>query len=294
MGLFNGYTKPGPGIDKNEPKKRGIFRFFEILGRKLTKLMGVNMLYFICSLPVLLICYFLGAPVISAVTQKVFSTEATATLSGIMMFGTMISFMFCICYLVFIGSGPASAANAYIMKEFINEEHVWIVSTFFSKFKENFKQGIIVSIADIIYMIFSSVAFIFYYTKYVQTQNTVWFFLVVFLMILSFIYVCMHFYIYQLMITFENTIPNLFKNAFILAITTMPVNIILLAIDFLIIFMIFNFFNPVVSLILGFLIVVNLTRFVLEFYAQSIIKKRILDNILAKEEKQEEIFGSDN
>ena len=34
MGFFN-YDKEGPGIDKNAPKKKGIFLFFELLGNKL-------------------------------------------------------------------------------------------------------------------------------------------------------------------------------------------------------------------------------------------------------------------
>ena len=32
MGIFGGgYDKPGKGVDKNEPKKKGFFLFFDIL-----------------------------------------------------------------------------------------------------------------------------------------------------------------------------------------------------------------------------------------------------------------------
>ena len=50
MGLFFNYDKPGPGIDKNAPKKKGIFLFLELLGRNLSNLLLSNMLYFIVSL----------------------------------------------------------------------------------------------------------------------------------------------------------------------------------------------------------------------------------------------------
>lgn len=51
FGLFN-YDKPGPGVDKNAPKKKSFVVFFEILGRKFWKLILVNLLYVLFSLPV--------------------------------------------------------------------------------------------------------------------------------------------------------------------------------------------------------------------------------------------------
>ena len=53
MGLFgNHYERAGSGIAKNAPKKKGIFRFFEIFGRKFWKLFELNLLYFLSFLPV--------------------------------------------------------------------------------------------------------------------------------------------------------------------------------------------------------------------------------------------------
>ena len=38
MGIFGGgYDKPGKGVDKNEPKKKVFFLFFDIVIRKFTK-----------------------------------------------------------------------------------------------------------------------------------------------------------------------------------------------------------------------------------------------------------------
>ena len=54
MGLFgNHYERAGSGIAKNAPKKKGIFRFFEIFGRKFWKLFELNLLYFLSFLPVI-------------------------------------------------------------------------------------------------------------------------------------------------------------------------------------------------------------------------------------------------
>lgn len=51
FGLFN-YEKPGPGVDKNGPRKKSFVIFFEILGRKFWKLVVVNLLYLLFSVPV--------------------------------------------------------------------------------------------------------------------------------------------------------------------------------------------------------------------------------------------------
>lgn len=52
FGLFD-YNKPGPGVDKNSPKKKGFVVFFEIYFRKFWKLIIANLLYVLVSLPVL-------------------------------------------------------------------------------------------------------------------------------------------------------------------------------------------------------------------------------------------------
>ena len=62
MGLFNNYLKEGPGIDVNAPKKKGIFLFFEIFGRKFIDLIKTNSLYFLVSLPFFVFTMIFLAP----------------------------------------------------------------------------------------------------------------------------------------------------------------------------------------------------------------------------------------
>ena len=47
LGLFGNYDKPGPGVDKDEPKNAAPVRFFEILWRKLSKLVQLNLTFMI-------------------------------------------------------------------------------------------------------------------------------------------------------------------------------------------------------------------------------------------------------
>lgn len=52
--LFNPF-KPGHGVDKNRPKKKKFFIFFEIYFRKFWKLSQLSLIYFICCVPILTI-----------------------------------------------------------------------------------------------------------------------------------------------------------------------------------------------------------------------------------------------
>ena len=52
FGLFN-YEKEGPGIDKNAPPKKTFIVFFETFFRNFWKFITVNLVYLICSLPII-------------------------------------------------------------------------------------------------------------------------------------------------------------------------------------------------------------------------------------------------
>lgn len=54
MGLFHiDYSKPGPGVDPNEPRKTGIKRVWEIISRDFTSLFMAGLIAFACALPFL-------------------------------------------------------------------------------------------------------------------------------------------------------------------------------------------------------------------------------------------------
>lgn len=54
MGLFSfmDFTKEGPGISKNAPKKRAFFAFFDVYFRNFWKFFSINLLYNLLCLPV--------------------------------------------------------------------------------------------------------------------------------------------------------------------------------------------------------------------------------------------------
>ena len=51
--MFN-YSKPGPGVEKEEQQKRRFFLFFELFFRKFWKLIQLNLLYLLFWIPPLI------------------------------------------------------------------------------------------------------------------------------------------------------------------------------------------------------------------------------------------------
>ncbi len=52
FGLFN-YDKEGPGVDKNAPKKRGLFHFFDLYLKNFWKLVVNSIVYWLLTLPLI-------------------------------------------------------------------------------------------------------------------------------------------------------------------------------------------------------------------------------------------------
>ncbi len=70
MGLFSrNYSKPGPGVGKNEPQKKTIVVFFETYFRNFWKLVVASLAYTLCSLPV--VTYGLASVGMTKITRNI-------------------------------------------------------------------------------------------------------------------------------------------------------------------------------------------------------------------------------
>lgn len=288
MGLFSpNYNKPGKGVSKDEPQKKGFFLFWEILWRKFSKILGANSMYALISIiwlvPVYLIIFFFAGADISSLLEK--SIDQTAAAQGTLMFVLAFSVMIIVLW----GSGPISASHAYIMRCFTREEHVWVMSDGKDKFKENFKQSIIVGIIDLLMLFLSIVAVRFYFIQ----SNKSWMFMFAgYIMVIVFIiYTWMHFYIYQIMVTFACKTKDLFKNSLFFALGKMPMNLLLNVISLVIMYFAFTYLQPIFAFIIMMIFGLCLTRFPIEFYAARTIKKNIVDNMPQK--KYDEVSDSE-
>lgn len=290
MKLFN-FDKVGPGVSKDAPRKKGIFLYFELFGRKFSKLISLNMLYFLCSIPMMLLYFALfwfTSPLLlhNLYVEIGFSQNDMALMNLILsLFSTII------CTITF-GTGPASASMAYVLREYSKEEHVWLVHSFFEKMKENFKKEIVVFIIDLVYILFAMFAVYFYLVKHLSTGSVIFFALFLLTVLISIIFMLMHYYIHQLIVTFENKLREIYKNALLLTLSTLFPCVLLTAFILILNYYLFNLITPVATIAVTFLFLLSFFRFPVEFYVHNTIKK-----IIPKEEPEaadeEEIIFSD-
>ena len=112
FGLFGNYDKPGPGVSKDEPKKAAPVRFFEILWRKLSKLIQLNLIYmipFIVAVALMVGVFLLPLP------HFAFNT---------VLLGPVDLYALYAVPLPLILMAPFSAGMAFVTRNFAREERL--------------------------------------------------------------------------------------------------------------------------------------------------------------------------
>lgn len=295
MGLFNGYLKEGPGVDKNAKKKKGIFLYFDIVFRKFIKLMSANALYFAVSIPYLVIAYiFLASFVMGAfgLDLAIERTVASTVIEGVTpeQLGQTLSvtmrMMITMVLFNFFGSGPAGASYAYAARCYTRGEHVWLLSDGWDKFKGNLKQSIPLFFIDIVVLVLGMNAVAFYSTLASSSTGAMLLLLSwakYFTVVVIMVYMMMHIYIYQIMVTYECKFTELIKVSALITIAKLPMSVLMTAITGFGTVLAFSL-NPMAGIFIYVLIGMILLRYSLEFYASRVLEKNI--KVLARKEQK--------
>lgn len=321
MGLFGGnWSAPGPGVDKDAPKKKGVFLYFEIFLRKFWNILHLNVVYFTASILFIVLLYII-APVPNTVVERMADGMQAAVASDIAAdsadgkaaadnsaepsltpeqkaaqqresiianIQVGLRSMFAVMVLVLWGCAPMSAGYAYITRCFSREQHAWIWSDFKDKVIENFKQSAVVLIVDIAVLFLAVYSAFFYYMSYLSTLQHIWLVFCSLICMMMVIYTMMHYYIYQIMVTFRCTLKQLYKNAFLLAIAKLPMNLLLTAIAAALVYLAFIALSPAVAVGLSFFLWVSMARFPIEFYSSRVLQKLIINGAQNKVDKKED------
>ncbi len=281
--------KEGPGVDKNAPKKKGFFLFWDIIFQKFMKLMGSHLLYFVTSIIYLAFIYIIMSnfvmsglgidSAIEAVAQSAATDETSAETVAQLLYFTLRALITVLVF-NFFGSGPVSAPYAYVMRCYTRGEHAWLMSDGWDKFKENLRQSIPVLIMDIAVIILGMNAFSFYSAmarEYAGGGMGMFLELIrSFTAVIMILYMMMHIYIYQIMVTYKCTFGELLRASAMMTIAKLPMNLLLTAVTGGVTVLMFMYIpNPMVSVILYAVIGGMLLRYPLEFYASRVIEKNI-------------------
>ena len=108
------YDRPGPGVDKDGPKKPRIVVFFEVFFRKFFNLCKLNLLFMIPVVAVIAIIYLLMNLLLMVGINNLF----VALIPVVLIF-------------------PFVAGLTYVTRNYAREEHAFIFSDFKDSVKEN-------------------------------------------------------------------------------------------------------------------------------------------------------------
>lgn len=201
--------------DMERRQKNKFFAFFELLYRKFPKLVALNLVYFICILPLICAAFYLvlGLFEISPeIIDNTYAAKVLLKLIGIPWLPSIIKgFLVLVSALAF---GPLTCGFTYVIRNHATEQHAWF-SDFFSRAKENWKQGIALGLIDIVLC----VCLILYLAMDISViaSQTGYYYLILCMKYIaifaSVLYFMMRFYTYTMAVSVELKLKDIFRNA---------------------------------------------------------------------------------
>lgn len=231
MGLFSSnYSKPGPGVDKNAPKRKGLGRFYEIYFRKFFKLIELNILYIITLLPTFAVVFLLSGMLSNKLGISMENLDAFPGMSALpeadaarlsITTDLLIRFYVSVLYTILWGNGPATAGFVYVLRCFLWEDSIFLFSDYFDHIKSNLKQSLIVWVIDLIVFIVICNSYFFY-----SSMPNMMYFLKYVILVLAFFYTMLHLYLWHLLVTYKLRLGELYRNSALFALSALPFSVL--------------------------------------------------------------------
>jgi uncharacterized membrane protein YesL len=291
MGLFKPYNyKPSKGIDKDAPVKHGFFIFWEIFFRKFWRFVTINLIYFVVTLPMLLVAYLMAVGYLSEYLPTIGDI-----LTGAGILANIIPYIPSVLYkpLVLISVilyGPATMGMTYILRNFARQEHAWM-SDFFSRAWSNFRQGLFFGILDVIVVSLLSYSIFIGYGDGLGT----WLPYIIkgFAIFALIVYLFMRHYFYMLAVTVNLRVRDILKNSWLFVVLGFKRNIWAGLVNILTWFvtLVVTPIIPALSVAVLMFLTYSFSGFATVFICYPVVKKYVV--VPAMEREQAEIPPAD-
>ena len=218
-----------------------IKRYFKLLGRRFWKLISLNLMMLPLIIPAF-VCFYLyvsmkqtpvagevlfpqllGANAVGATPTTTLLFDLFGAQQNIPVFTTWtyIGMGICIAFLV-ITFGWQNIGAAYIVRNMVRGEPVFVWSDYFYAIKRNLKQGFFLGLIDAVVLFTLGFDISYFWGRGGTFTLDVGFYLTIALIVLYFL---MRFYIYLLIVTFDLSIYKILKNALIFSLLGFKRNI---------------------------------------------------------------------
>ena len=247
MGLFDRfyYGKAGQRdyTEANMPKNR-LSLFFLVLKDHLFDLVKVNLLQLIFWIPFIFWTYLNIAAMQSIDIENIDASTLLGQLSGYLMMW-LVGIIPCVAI-----TGPSSAGAAYIMRNWARDQHSFLWSDFKDAFKANWKQALAVSVITSVIplIVYTAISF---YSQLGKNSPILYVPMGIVLMLLV-VFLCMLPLIYPLIVGYELSLINIFRNALLMASASLPMMLLSRLITFIpIFFLVFGIYtaNPIMLMV---------------------------------------------
>lgn len=301
------YGKNGRGVRKNDVITKYNFKnFFKLFGRKFRNIVTLNLFYIIGNFPIVFLIFAMSgnfSDVTVTPTSELFSvfygmTTAGGDVATLLPFAgihalttafyadTVITYiLYGLSCLVFITFGLVNCGCAYIMRNIVKCEPIFLWQDFFGTIKRNWKTALPMGILDALVLGANVFAIYSYWVNY---NN---YYILFFCSIGTFIiYNFMRFYMYMINVTFEMNFFKVIKNSFILAILCMGKNFLALLGILVLVFITFLFamyYTPL-GIIMGIVLLFGGSSFIATYVAYPNMKKYMIDPFYNKDGTRKE------
>lgn len=265
MGFFDRfrYDKEGPGVDKNAPPKHPIKVFFGVYTRKFYKLLQLNLIHFICSFPAILTALVISGNFFGSMFE---SKNYPVSI--------WLSFAACMCVFNIVSVGPFQSGFTFVLRNFSREEHAFVWHDYLRTAKKNLKQSLILTAINLGIFAAFSASFSWYLG---QSEKSIFLSIAVGIQgLFLIIFMMMQIYTYQIMITFELKIKDIYKNSFLFAIGMFVPNLGIILICVLLSTLLMS--HIVLALILLPTFTLSVMGLIVNFYSNRVIKRHMIDS----------------
>lgn len=269
MGLFSNFEKPGPGVNKNAPRPKGLKLFFELYFRKIGSYIQLNFFYLISMVPSIAIMWYIIMLIIND-----FALLDNQTIIAALFLGFVLSLVICMAF----GLSPFSSGFHYVLRNFSFEKHAFVFSDFINKYRENSKASWIIYITDLVVTVVSVMLLRAYFILFLG--NSFFIAPLLILIVAIVVYSLMAPYKWTMLITFDLTKKQIYKNALFFVLGDLKTTLRHFALTSLVVilFVLFVYLIPALGIILfvlsgisiyGLVSHLNIYKQMQEFISQS-------------------------
>lgn len=291
FGFFD-YTKPGKGVEKGEPEKKGVARFGQLFFRKFWKYLQLNILYAVTCIPAFLVYWFLFISHFSPAFESLIASQQVSA-EQVYLSVNILSIASAVIMILLFGGSPCASGFHYVLRNYVREEHSWLWSDFWRHTWRNLKQSFAMFFIDLVVVNLLLFGMRFYHQMSAVDGGMHWinFLLLIVTVFIFVVYAVMHQYIWTMIVTFELKLKQIVKNAFLLSVMAFPRNILFLIVSALYaatIYLIYFYLSPLIGVVITLLCLISAYGLIMQMFSYPVIRKFMLDPLEQPEENVQE------